>query len=191
MTSQDDIAVLRAMRERGEISDDQYTALRRYALWGTPLPPHLRAHPLAARLAPAPGHPPEYAPDHTPDRYPGPGRDRGHPGESTGGGRPTRQPPPRHPGRPPADRRVADPEISHRRMPDRTPDRTPDRLPDRPADRPADRRVVDRRSVPAVRPAAPGKELELRTLVPAERAPATVRTREATARPARPAGATR
>ncbi|HEX5494818.1 MAG TPA: SHOCT domain-containing protein [Mycobacteriales bacterium] len=46
MTSQDDIAVLRAMRERGEITDDEYTELRRYVLRGAPLPPELRfAHP--------------------------------------------------------------------------------------------------------------------------------------------------
>lgn len=43
MTSQDDIAALQAMRERGEITDDEYTVLRRYVLWGTPLPPEMRS----------------------------------------------------------------------------------------------------------------------------------------------------
>jgi hypothetical protein len=33
-----DIAQLRQMRERGEISDEEYEALRRHVLWGAPLP---------------------------------------------------------------------------------------------------------------------------------------------------------
>ena len=38
MTSQDGLAQLRQMHERGEITDEQYDALRRHVLWGTPLP---------------------------------------------------------------------------------------------------------------------------------------------------------
>jgi hypothetical protein len=36
--SDDDIAQLKLMRDRGEISDAQYEVLRRHVLWGTPLP---------------------------------------------------------------------------------------------------------------------------------------------------------
>ena len=38
MTSQDDLALLKQMHERGELSDEQYDTLRRHVLWGTPLP---------------------------------------------------------------------------------------------------------------------------------------------------------
>ena len=38
MTSQDGLALLRQMHERGEITDEQYDSLRRHVLWGTPLP---------------------------------------------------------------------------------------------------------------------------------------------------------
>ena len=38
MASQDDLALLKQMYERGEISDEQYDTLRRHVLWGTPLP---------------------------------------------------------------------------------------------------------------------------------------------------------
>src|SRR5215475_2285180 len=38
LMSDDDIAQLKLMRDRGEISDEQYEVLRRHVLWGTPLP---------------------------------------------------------------------------------------------------------------------------------------------------------
>ena len=38
MTSQDDLALLKQMYQRGEITDEQYDVLRRHVLWGTPLP---------------------------------------------------------------------------------------------------------------------------------------------------------
>ena len=38
MTSQDDLALLKRMYQRGEITDEQYDVLRRHVLWGTPLP---------------------------------------------------------------------------------------------------------------------------------------------------------
>ena len=38
MASQDDLALLKQMYQRGEISDEQYDVLRRHVLWGTPLP---------------------------------------------------------------------------------------------------------------------------------------------------------
>ena len=38
MTSQDGLALLKQMHQRGEITDEQYDALRRHVLWGTPLP---------------------------------------------------------------------------------------------------------------------------------------------------------
>ena len=104
MTSQDDIALLRAMRERDEITDDQYTALRRYVLWGTPLPPELRSHPLSARL----GSP-------SPDSHPGP-------------------PPRSVPGPAPANRWSHQDRSEPRREPDRYPGRGPGRLPPAGAD---------------------------------------------------------
>jgi hypothetical protein len=38
MASQDDLALLKQMHQRGEITDAQYDVLRRHVLWGTPLP---------------------------------------------------------------------------------------------------------------------------------------------------------
>jgi hypothetical protein len=38
MTSQDGLALLKQMHQRGEITDEQYDTLRRHVLWGTPLP---------------------------------------------------------------------------------------------------------------------------------------------------------
>lgn len=49
MASPDDIVRLRALRDAGRISPDEYTALRRYVLWGTPLPPELVARYKAAQ----------------------------------------------------------------------------------------------------------------------------------------------
>src|SRR5437870_8923320 len=34
----DDLALLKQMHQRGEITDEQYDVLRRHVLWGTPLP---------------------------------------------------------------------------------------------------------------------------------------------------------
>ena len=60
MTSQDDLALVKRMYQRGEISDEQYDLLRRHVLWGTPLPP------VDEPAAPPPPPPPPvgYQPDY-------------------------------------------------------------------------------------------------------------------------------
>ena len=91
MTSRDGLALLRQMHERGEITDEQYDALRRHVLWGTPLPdledvpsPRSGADPVGgyvpgaatvgpdrSRYAGPPGHPvgPSEATGPAPRRY--------------------------------------------------------------------------------------------------------------------------
>ena len=68
MTSQDDLALLKQMYQRGEISDEQYDVLRRHVLWGTPLPQLMDEVPGV----PAPRADPDvptYATPSTADRY--------------------------------------------------------------------------------------------------------------------------
>lgn len=43
MTSRDDIVQLQQMRDRGEISIEEFSALRDYIHWGTPIPAHIAA----------------------------------------------------------------------------------------------------------------------------------------------------
>jgi hypothetical protein len=68
MTSQDDLALLKRMYQRGEITDEQYDVLRRHVLWGTPLPqlvdeppqvPKPLGPPVALPRRQAPGAPVE------------------------------------------------------------------------------------------------------------------------------------
>lgn len=59
MTSRDDLTQLKQMYQRGEISDEQYDALRRHVLWGTPLPQFLEE---PAAPPPAPPRPPPVPP---------------------------------------------------------------------------------------------------------------------------------
>ena len=86
MTSQDDLALLKQMYQRGEISDEQYDVLRRHVLWGTPLPQLMdevpsprRETPPAAVTPPAPRADPD-APAFAADRYgsPAPGARQSH-----------------------------------------------------------------------------------------------------------------
>jgi hypothetical protein len=58
MSSQDDLTLLKQMFRRGEISEEQYEALRRHVLWGTPLPQLIDDLPTRGGTAsggPAPG----------------------------------------------------------------------------------------------------------------------------------------
>ncbi|HEY6745410.1 MAG TPA: SHOCT domain-containing protein, partial [Mycobacteriales bacterium] len=66
MTSQDDLALLKQMYQRGEISDEQYDVLRRHVLWGTPLPQLMDDVP-APRAEPRPEPPAPPAPRADPD----------------------------------------------------------------------------------------------------------------------------
>ena len=50
--SDDDIAELKRMRDRGEITGAQYEVLRRHVLWGTTLPEAVES--LAGQDRPAP-----------------------------------------------------------------------------------------------------------------------------------------
>ncbi len=90
MTSQDGLALLKQMHQRGEITDEQYDTLRRHVLWGTPVPqlgddvpaPRAPADPIGGYV---PG-----AGAVGPDRFPDPpGRYAGEPG----GGYPVGPPP--------------------------------------------------------------------------------------------------
>jgi len=85
MTSSDDLALLKQMYQRGEITDEQYDVLRRHVLWGTPLP-ELVEDPAPARTAP---RPPQGRPRHARDSTPA-----GPPPWSPG---PDSPPPPRRP----------------------------------------------------------------------------------------------
>ncbi len=70
MTSQDDLALLKGMHQRGEITDAQYDVLRRHVLWGTPLPQPSDDVPAPRAAAdPADGYVPGAA-TVGPDRYP-------------------------------------------------------------------------------------------------------------------------
>jgi hypothetical protein len=72
MTSQDGLALLKQMHQRGEITDEQYDTLRRHVLWGTPLPASLDAVPPPRSGAdPSGGYVPGSA-TIGPDRFPGP-----------------------------------------------------------------------------------------------------------------------
>jgi hypothetical protein len=123
MTSQDDLALLKAMYQRGEITDEQYDVLRRHVLWGTPLP-KLVDEPVdgstgapAARVGPPTGPPRMTAPPRA--QRPPPGHGRAPAGTRHGqvGVEPRRQPP-----RPPPMERppLAEPA---RRRPDGAPAR--------------------------------------------------------------------
>jgi hypothetical protein len=103
MTSQDGLALLKQMHQRGEITDEQYDTLRRHVLWGTPLPQTPDGLP-APRSTPDPTAHPTTQPTGRPparriaDRAAGPGA--GYvPGAATVG--PGRSPDPPH--RYPAD----------------------------------------------------------------------------------------
>ena len=72
MTSQDGLALLKQMHQRGEITDEQYDTLRRHVLWGTPLPASLDAVPPPRSGAdPSGGYVPGSA-TIGPARFPGP-----------------------------------------------------------------------------------------------------------------------
>ena len=86
MTSQDGLALLKQMHQRGEITDEQYDTLRRHVLWGTPLP---AARAPSRRRGRAPTRPAGTSPapqPSGPDRFPGPA---GYPDPS---GRPPGEP---------------------------------------------------------------------------------------------------
>jgi len=107
MTSQDGLALLKQMHQRGEITDEQYDTLRRHVLWGTPLPASLDAVPPPRSGAdPSGGYVPGSA-TIGPDRFPGP------PGYPDPRGRLPEEPaagyPSRYPAQPPgqAPRRYA------------------------------------------------------------------------------------
>ena len=107
MTSQDGLALLKQMHQRGEITDEQYDTLRRHVLWGTALPANLDAVPPPRSGAdPSGGYVPGSA-TIGPDRFPGP------PGYPDARGRPPGEPaagyPGPHPAQPPgqAPRRYA------------------------------------------------------------------------------------
>jgi hypothetical protein len=89
MTSQDGLALLKQMHQRGEITDEQYDTLRRHVLWGTPLPQF--GGDVPAPRSGAGGYVPGAA-TVGPDRFPEPpGR---HPAEPAGYPvDPTRPPP--------------------------------------------------------------------------------------------------
>ena len=107
MTSQDGLALLKQMHQRGEITDEQYDTLRRHVLWGTPLPASLDAVPPPRSGAdPSGGYVPGSA-TIGPARFPGP------PGYPDPRGRLPEEPaagyPSRYPAQPPgqAPRRYA------------------------------------------------------------------------------------
>jgi len=96
MTSQDGLALLKQMHQRGEITDEQYDTLRRHVLWGTPLPASPGAVPPPRSGADPSGG---YVPGNAtigPDRFPGP------PGYPDPRGRPPGEPAAGHPSRYPA-----------------------------------------------------------------------------------------
>jgi hypothetical protein len=96
MTSQDGLALLKQMHQRGEITDEQYDTLRRHVLWGTPLPASPGAVPPPRSGADPSGG---YVPGNAtigPDRFPGP------PGYPDPRGRPPGEPAAGHPSRFPA-----------------------------------------------------------------------------------------
>jgi Short C-terminal domain len=62
MASQDDLALLKQMYQRGEITDDEYDTLRRHVLWGTPLPQLVDEPPAGPGPAPQPTRPPQRPP---------------------------------------------------------------------------------------------------------------------------------
>ena len=78
MTSQDGLALLKQMHQRGEITDEQYDTLRRHVLWGTPLPefgdgvpaPRSGTDPVGGYVPGAATVGPDRHPD-PPGRYPG------------------------------------------------------------------------------------------------------------------------
>jgi hypothetical protein len=73
--SQDDLALLKQMYQRGEIDDEQYDVLRRHVLWGTPLPDLVDDPPpaLPSGTFRGPPVPPETRPRHVRDTTsPGP-----------------------------------------------------------------------------------------------------------------------
>jgi hypothetical protein len=81
MTSQDDLALLKGMHQRGEITDPQYDVLRRHVLWGTPLPELMDDVP--ASRAPVDGYVPGAAtvgPGQNPDPPHTSGWSAGEPG---------------------------------------------------------------------------------------------------------------
>jgi len=97
MTSQDDLALLKQMYQRGEISDEQYDVLRRHVLWGTPLPllmddvPGPRQEPPPAVPAPrADPDVPTYATPQAP-RYSAASPDQGRHGPPAEGSRQARR----------------------------------------------------------------------------------------------------
>src|SRR6266496_1512170 len=53
----DDLALLKQMYQRGEITDEQYDVLRRHVLWGTPLPDLVDDPPPALSMPPPPTGP--------------------------------------------------------------------------------------------------------------------------------------
>ncbi|HVC72849.1 MAG TPA: SHOCT domain-containing protein [Mycobacteriales bacterium] len=113
MTSQDGLALLKQMHQRGEITDEQYDTLRRHVLWGTPLPEFGDGVPAPrSGTDPVGGYVPGAA-TVGPDRYSDPpGRYPGPPGAATVGPDRHPDPPGRYPGDPaqpagPAPRRYA------------------------------------------------------------------------------------
>jgi hypothetical protein len=107
MTSQDDLALLKGMYQRGEISDAQYDVLRRHVLWGTPLPQLMDDLPAARPPDPRAVPPDRYAaPDAAgpPDRYlptpPSPAPDRYAPTPAPPSPAPDRYGPPDRYGQP-------------------------------------------------------------------------------------------
>jgi hypothetical protein len=81
----DDLALLKGMYQRGEITDEQYDVLRRHVLWGTPLPELVDE---AAPPPPGPSTGPRHARTGAPTGSPR------HTGHRAAGGRPGRPPPP-------------------------------------------------------------------------------------------------
>ena len=89
MTSQDGLALLKQMHQRGEITDEQYDTLRRHVLWGTPVPqlgddvpaPRSPADPIGGYVPGAGTVGPDRRPD-PPGRY----------AEEPGGGYPVAPP---------------------------------------------------------------------------------------------------
>ena len=107
MTSQDGLALLKQMHQRGEITDEQYDTLRRHVLWGTPLPefgtrvpaPRSGTDPVGGYVPGAATVGPDRRPE-PPGRYPGE-----PPGAATVGHDRYLDPPARYPG----GRRSTDP----------------------------------------------------------------------------------
>src|SRR6266516_5783665 len=54
----DDLALLKQMYQRGEITDQQYDVLRRHVLWGTPLPDLMDDPSMEPLTGPPPPMPP-------------------------------------------------------------------------------------------------------------------------------------